>query len=301
MLVLLVACGDENGTPNLPQPTSGPVVSPTPLVNQRIGYATDAVARVGGEEISANDFNQALDQTRVTTEEQAGGFIDWKTEANKAQLKDMQQQVLQGLINYTLIAQQARKEGVTVSAEEVSAQFEDFKKQVGGTVGYRNWLNKRFLNDADNRRIIQQGLLFSKMQERHATAEDKAEQVKARHILLATEGEAKDMFRKVQQGGDFAALARQFSLDATSAKKGGELDWVFAGQTEQPFEKALFTLKPGDISGPIKTSLGWHIIQVQAREVRPLPFDLVEQRKAASFSDYIKTLRDKSTIEVLLK
>jgi len=301
MLLLLVACGDEKATTNLPQPTSGPVVSPTPLVNQRIGYATGPVARVGGEEISTNDFNQALDQTRVTTEEQAGGFIDWKTEANKTQLKDLQQQVLQGLINYNLIAQQARKEGVTVSAEEVATQFEDFKKQVGGDAGYRSWLNKRFLNDADNRRIIQQGLVFSKMEERHATAEDKAEQVKARHILLATEGEAKDMFRKLQQGGNFAALAQQFSLDATSAKKGGELDWVFVGQTEQPFEKALFTLKPGDISGPIKTSLGWHIIQVEAREVRPLPFDLVEQRKAAAFSDYIKTLRDKTTIEILLK
>jgi parvulin-like peptidyl-prolyl isomerase len=208
--------------------------------------------------------------------------------------------VLQGLINYAVIEGEAHKENVIVSAEEVTNQLENFKQQIGGEATYKIWLSRRFMSDADNRRAIEQGLLFSKMLEQHATVQDKEEQVKVRHILLGTEKEAKDIFVRLQQGADFAALATQFSLDVASAKKGGDLDWVFKGQTEPPFELAAFSLKIGTFSGAIKTSLGWHIIKVEAREVRQLPLDLVEQRRQEAFGTYIKTLRDRATVEVLL-
>lgn len=301
LLLLLTACGDEAAaTPQITPSGGGLLPFPTPSSNPRIGYATGAVAKVNGTEISANEFNQALDQTRVTSEEQNGGTIDWNTETNKTRLKELRDQVLQGLINYAVIESEARKENVTVSAQDVTNQLENFKQQIGGEDTYKIWLSRRFMSDTDNRRALEQGLLFSKMLEQHATVQDKEEQVKVRHILLGTEKEAKDIFVRLQQGADFAALATQFSLDVASAKKGGDLDWVFKGQTEPSFEQAAFSLKIGTFSGPIKTSLGWHIIKVEGREVRQLPLDLLEQRRQEAFSAYIKTLRDHATVEVLL-
>ncbi len=296
----LVACGDES-TPTPAAPSGGLLPFPTPASNRQIGYASETVAVVNGLEITTKDFNQSLDQIRVTSEEQAGGTIDWDKDENKARLKEIREQVLEGLINFTVISQEAAREGVTVTDAEISQQIEEFKKQIGGEKSYSIWLSRRFINDTDYRRIVAQGLLFGKMEDKHSPVEDKGEQVKVRHILLATEREAKDIYQKVLQGADFAAMARQFSLDSVSAQKGGELDWIFRDSTETPFQKSAFALKAGDISGPIKTDLGWHIIQSVAKEVRPLPFDLVAQRKTDSFTTYVKTLRDKAKIEKFLK
>jgi foldase protein PrsA len=163
------------------------------------------------------------------------------------------------------------------------------------------WLARRFMSDADYHRTVEQGLLFGKMMEKHSAVEEKGEQVKARHILVSTEQEAKDLYNKLRQGTDFVALARQFSLDTASAPNGGDLDWVFRGQTDENFEKALFALKPGEFSGPIKSELGWHLLKSEAKEVRQLPIDLIQQRKQEAFSNYIKDLRDKAKIEILLK
>ncbi|MEI7554440.1 peptidylprolyl isomerase [Candidatus Chlorohelix sp.] len=301
LFLLLSACGDAVlPTSQITKSSGGLLPFPTPSSNLRIGYAIGAVAKVNGTEISADEFNQALDQARVTSEEQNGGVIDWDTETNKTRLKELRDQILQGLINYTVVALAAHKENTTVSAEEVTKQLENFKKQIGGEETYKIWLSRRFMSDNDNRHTIEQGLLFSKMLEQHATVQDKEEQVKVRHILLGSEKEAKDIFARLQQGADFAALATQFSLDIASAKKGGDLDWVFKGQTEPAFEQAAFALKIGTFSGSIKTSLGWHIIKVEAREVRQLPLDLVEQRRQEAFGAYIKVLRDHAIIEVLL-
>ncbi|MEI6045819.1 MAG: peptidylprolyl isomerase, partial [Chloroflexota bacterium] len=253
-----------------------------------------------GKEISAADFNHALDTARVTTEEQAGGSLNWSTADNQALLQNLREQVVEGLINYQVVAAQAQKENLTVSATEIQARLDDFKQQLGGLVAYQNWLARCFLTEADQRYAITQLLTFEKMEGKHSAAEHKAEQVHLRHILVQTEAEAQTIYNQLRSGADFAAMARQFSLDAASASKGGDLDFIFAGQTIQygpDFERVAFALKTNEISGPIKTPLGYHIIQVLGKEVRPLPFDLVQQRKAEAFSAYIKSLRDKAKIE----
>ena len=107
------------------------------------------------------------------------------------------------------------------------------------------------------------------------------------------------MSEAVQPG--FVALAKQFSLDFESGKNGGDLGWVFRGQTDTTFENVAFTLAPNQYSGPVKTDKGYHLIQSLGKEVRPLPVDLVQQRKSEAFANYIKSLRDKAKIEKLLK
>ena len=85
--------------------------------------------------------------------------------------------------------------------------------------------------------------------------------VKASHILLKTESEAKQILQKLSAGDDFAKLAKMFS-QCPSGKSGGDLGYFGKGQMVKPFEDACFKAKTGDIVGPVKTQFGWHIIKV---------------------------------------
>jgi parvulin-like peptidyl-prolyl isomerase len=282
-------------------PTIAPQPTPTPPTNMRLGYSTTPVAVINGQEITAAEFNTALDQLRVLSEEQAGGVLNWTTAENQKLLSDLRLQALEGMINYLVVEQEAKKENVTVTEAEIQTRADEQKQQLGGDSGLNVYLARRFMTIEDNKRSIAQGLLFEKMQERHSKAEDKGEQAKVRHILVATEPEAKQILDKLRAGGDFKALAEQFSRDSESAKQAGDLDWVFRGQTDPAFERVAFSLRLNEYSSPIQTKFGWHILQVMAREVRPYPIDLIAERKAESFTTYIKNLREKATIQKLLK
>jgi parvulin-like peptidyl-prolyl isomerase len=87
------------------------------------------------------------------------------------------------------------------------------------------------------------------------------EQRHARHILVNTSEQANKIWNELKAGADFATLAKNYSID-TSATKGGDIGWVQLGQTIAPFETALFNLSVGQISPPVKTQYGYHIIQL---------------------------------------
>jgi parvulin-like peptidyl-prolyl isomerase len=87
-------------------------------------------------------------------------------------------------------------------------------------------------------------------------------QVHARHILVKTESEAFQAVYDVQHGKDFGEVAKAVSL-CPSKKQGGDLGWFGRGQMVKEFETAAFALKPGEISKPVKTQFGWHIIKVE--------------------------------------
>ncbi len=84
--------------------------------------------------------------------------------------------------------------------------------------------------------------------------------LKAKHILVTYEYEARDLLRKLEEGKSFEELARDFSL-CGSASKGGDLGEFSKGMMVPAFEKALLTLRPGEISGVVKTQFGFHLIQ----------------------------------------
>jgi peptidyl-prolyl cis-trans isomerase D len=114
------------------------------------------------------------------------------------------------------------------------------------------------------------------------------ERVKVRHILLKTEGKSEaevaaiqkkteELLKQVKGGADFAQIATKNSEDTGSAVRGGDLDWVTRGQTVPEFEKAAFSMKPGDIAGPVKTMYGFHILKAEAKEdARVKPFEEVK-------------------------
>ncbi len=104
---------------------------------------------------------------------------------------------------------------------------------------------------------------INKYYKNHPAAFDIPEQIRVRHILVSSEKEARLILRKLRRKGDFAALAATHSLDDQNKSRGGDLNWFSRGMMVKEFEKAAFSLqKTGDISEPVKTDFGWHIIEL---------------------------------------
>ncbi len=122
------------------------------------------------------------------------------------------------------------------------------------------------------------------------------EQVWARHILVDTEAEAKTILNFLKAGGDFATFAKTSSKDTGSGANGGDLGWFGKGQMIPEFEAAAFSLKVGEISEPIKTQYGYHIIQVLGHQDLPLTATQVEQAKQKVFEDWLTAAREQAKV-----
>lgn len=133
------------------------------------------------------------------------------------------------------------------------------------------------------------------------------EEVRARHILVEEEAQAKAALARVRKGEDFAKVAIELSKDPGSGKEGGDLGFFAKDRMVAPFAEAAFGLKVGDVSEPVKTQFGWHVIKVEEKRTKPLPkFEDVKGeietylvRKAQQ--DVILALRDKAKVERLDK
>ena len=133
------------------------------------------------------------------------------------------------------------------------------------------------------------------------------QEVRARHILVPTEDEAKAVLAEIKKGTDFAELAKQKSKDPGAAAEGGDLGYFGQDQMVPEFAAVAFKLDKGQVSDPVKTQFGWHIIKVEDKRTKPVPeFDKVKDqietyvtRKAQA--DYIHKLQETAKIERLDK
>ena len=97
------------------------------------------------------------------------------------------------------------------------------------------------------------------------------DEVRARHILVEEEDEAAAVLARLEAGEEFADIAREVSQDPGSARNGGDLGFFTAGRMVAPFSAAAFELEPGEISDPVETQFGWHVIKVEERRATQLP------------------------------
>lgn len=105
------------------------------------------------------------------------------------------------------------------------------------------------------------------------------DEIQARHVLVETEEKAKEIAAKIAGGGDFAALAKEVSKDPGTKDDGGLLPFFAKGQMVPQFEEAAFKLQKGEISPPVQTQYGWHLIKVEDRRPRQPPaFEQVKDR-----------------------
>ncbi len=114
------------------------------------------------------------------------------------------------------------------------------------------------------------------------------EMVWARHILLGTEEEAAAVVDRINDGEDFAAIAAELSLDTSNSASGGDLGWFSKGQMVEPFEVAAYALEIGEISEPVQSDFGFHVIQLLGKENRDLSDEQWDAMKQAAFADFIE-------------
>jgi peptidyl-prolyl cis-trans isomerase SurA len=145
-------------------------------------------------------------------------------------------------------------------------------------------------------------------------------QTRARHILVRTsevvsENEARrriaDLRERIVNGkADFGTLAKANSDDATSAGRGGELDWIYPGDTVPDFERALQELQPGTLSQPVKTPFGYHLIEVLERRAADVSQErrrlearkvLRDRKSEEAYLEWLRQLRDQAYVEVRLE
>jgi parvulin-like peptidyl-prolyl isomerase len=124
------------------------------------------------------------------------------------------------------------------------------------------------------------------------------EQVWAQHILVQDEQTAKDILTKLQAGEDWAKLASTFSTDTSNKEKGGDLGWFSRGQMVKEFEDAAFALaQPGQLSQPVKTQFGYHIIRLVAHENRPISASECSRIVEQKFTDWLTTYKSTANIQ----
>ncbi|AJH79638.1 peptidylprolyl isomerase [Heyndrickxia coagulans] len=182
----------------------------------------------------------------------------------------------------------------TVKKSEVDKQVNDAKKQLGSS--FDTALQQYgYANEKDFRNSVKVSLLEQKAAEAtiHPTEKqlknyynnDIKPEIRARHILVSSKSKAEDIKKQLDKGADFATLAKKYSTDTATASKGGDLGWFGAGEMDSDFENAAYKLKVNEISGPVKTSYGYHIIQLTG-EKKKKPYsemkkDVVKQYKAS--------------------
>ena len=230
--------------------------------------------------------------------------------------------ILNQLIQTDLIDQYAADNHVDVSDADVQAREDEIKaKYPPGQ--FETILKSQNLTEDDVKKILRQQLVVEKavsanikvsdadvksyLDKNHATL-DTAEQVRARHILVADIKTAQTVEDKLKSGGDFAALAKQYSTDPSSKDKGGELGFFSKGQMVPAFQAAAFSQKIGVVGPPVKSPFGYHIIEVEetkpaqvatyansADKIRKL---LTQQQQQQQVPAFLQQLRSKATITI---
>ncbi len=170
--------------------------------------------------------------------------------------------VLRGIASEHVIEKEAEKAGVQHS-EEVKEHIATATRQI---------VIREFLKEKTDAMITDDKLKAA--YDEHVKATAGQDEVRARHILVKTEDEAKDIEKKLKKGVKFDKLAKEKSIDSASGKSGGELGYFTADKMVPEFAKAAFALKVGEVSAPVKTDFGWHIIEVEdRRKSTPPTFD----------------------------
>lgn len=276
--------------PTSPEEQGGPTQDGRPLA-----------ARVNDQPLFLDIYEKQVAQTEQALVEQ-GLLLDG--EEGQAQLAQIRQNVLNGLIEQALIEQAAAGMGISVSDEELETTVQASIQLGQGQESFDLWLAENSMTMEEFRETQRSQLLASKMIENViASVPTTAEQVHARHIRISDLAKAESLLAELNSGANFAALAQRDSEDMGTAVNGGDLGWFPQDAPLMPAHvvEAAFALQAGEISGAIESELGYHIIKVEAREAnRPLTPEMLLYVQQRAFEKWLAGQWAGSTIETYI-
>ncbi len=257
----------------------------TGCAKQKEAKSGIVVAKVGSETITQDDIAMEL----KTLPEQIQGIF--KGPEGTAKFVDE-------LVKREILYQEAKKKGLESNAD-YKKKVEDFKKiTIISALLEKEVEEKAKVSDEDAKNYY----------DKHKEEFVANSQIKASHILVKTEDEAKKIIEELKKGGNFAKLAKAKSIDPGSAKNGGDLGLFSRGQMVPEFEKAAFASKIGEVTGPVKTQFGYHIIKVaEKKEGTPVEFDKIKKhisqkltadKQKEVFDSYINGLKSSYKVDI---
>lgn len=276
-------------------------------------------AIVNGEKILMNEVDKQLDRIAAQhkTAEQKKAFVKQK--------KQIQKQILDILIDQTLYKQEAEKMGIKVTDQEVENEVNRTKKRFPSEAEFakalkdaqmtlddlREFTRNRLIAERVNKKVVGKVTVTDQeakdYYEKNKEQFKQPEQVKVSHILLKTEDEAKKVLSEIQGGLDFAEAAKKYSTDPASKSRGGDLGLVQKGMMAPEFDQAAFALGVGEVSQPVKTQFGWHLIKVfEKKEASQKSYDEVKssveqmlkaQKESDKIRKWLEGVKKKSKIE----
>jgi parvulin-like peptidyl-prolyl isomerase len=299
--LLAAGCGGGGGNGNVPN---------------------DSVATVGGTPVTKSTFNALMAVAFAKYKAQGQAEPKVGTPAY-TQLRD---QAVGFLVQEDELQQEGKKLGVTVSQKDIDARLAQIKKSYGEKKfaaalkgahitlpQYEQYsLEPTLLGEKLQNKVTSNVKITKSAAQKYYAANKQAfttpETREVRHILVSSKTLANTIETKLKHGGDFAQLAKQYSKDTTSAKVGGKLCVAHGGssgacqQTVPPFDKASFSLKTHEISQPVKSVYGYHIIQALSA-IKPahtqtfsqvssqIQLNLAQQKKQVAWSNWLAKVK----------
>lgn len=257
----------------------------------------DAIAKVDGESISKDELYDEMVKLYGTA-------------------------TVDQLISDKIVAKEAKKQKINITNEEIKEELEQLKESYGGEEVFNQTLESNNTTLADVEADIKNYLTIKKLLEPEIEITDEelktyfdenkdsfgeAEQVKASHILVEDENKAKEIKAKLDADEDFAELAKEFSTDESTKESGGELGFFSKGTMVAEFDAAAFTLAVDQISDPVKSEYGYHIIKVEdKKEAKEANFEdskeeikeiLFEQKMETEYTSWLEKKKEDYDIE----
>lgn len=235
------------------------------------------------------------------------------------------QQALDSLINEKIVEKEAEKQNIKVTDDEVNTLVQETQSSFGSEEEFLQVLEMNALTlDSFKRSLVldlkvkalleaespitdeQIAQYFEENKETFATQE----KVRASHILVETEEQAKEVKEKLTHGEDFASLATQYSTDEGSKTQGGDLGFFARGEMVKEFEETAFSLEIGQVSDPVKTEFGYHIIKVvEKQEAKEATLDankdaiknlLLEEKMTTEYEPWLQERMPEYNVEKFL-
>lgn len=245
------------------------------------------VATVNGEPITVEEYNAALERRR--------------REVDAANEEALETFVMTTLINQKITEQAAERMDIAVTEAEVEAEITQLQSIAENSdTEWQTWLTENGYTEDTLRDELRTYLLVEKVRNEVVgdVGQQTTRQVHARHILVETEAEARDIRQRLLNGESFVDMAAQYSKDITTKDEGGDLGWFTEEELLEPaVAEAAFNQSAGEISEPVATRLGYHVVETIAFDDLPLQPEKRAQVERSVFEEWIRTQNDSAIIE----